>query len=153
MSDRTFIDSNILIYGHDADAGKKHEIAKSVLRELWAERTGVLSGQVLQEFYVNVTRKIRKPLSREEARRVVDSYAVWCAETTTVDDILTASKTEEHAKMSFWDALIMTLAAKTGAKRVLSEDLNPEQSIAGVTIVNPFADAPPRQENTSAPST
>jgi predicted nucleic acid-binding protein len=143
MSDRTFIDSNVLIYGHDVDAGEKHETAKNILRDLWAERTGVLSAQVLQEFYVNVTRKIRKPLAREEARKVVESYGVWCVEATTVEDILAASKTEEDAKISFWDALIVILAAKTGARRLLSEDLNPEQSIAGVTIANPFAIAPP----------
>jgi predicted nucleic acid-binding protein len=142
MSDRTFVDSNVLIYGHDVDAGKKHEIAKNVLRSLLAERTGVLSAQVLQEFYVNVTRKIRTPLPREEARKVVASYAVWCTEATTVEDVLTASKTEEDAKISFWDALIITLAAKTGATRLLSEDLNDEQSIAGATVVNPFKDTP-----------
>lgn len=138
MNGKTFIDSNVLIYGHDIDAGKKHELAKNVLRQLWAERTGVLSAQVLQEFYVNVTRKIRTPLQKEQARKVVESYAVWCSEATTVADILAASKTEEDAKINFWDALIITLAAKTGATRLLSEDLNPEQSIGGVTIVNPF---------------
>lgn len=153
MSGRTFIDSNVLIYGHDVDARTKHETAKNVLRELWAERTGVLSAQVLQEFYVNVTRKIRTPLSKEQARKVVDSYAVWCLEATTVEDILAASKTEEDVKISFWDALIITLAAKTGATRLLSEDLNPEQSIAGVTIMNPFLEIPPAQENGTAQST
>jgi len=147
MSDRTFIDSNVLIYGHDVDAGEKHEIAKNIIRDLWAERAGVLSVQVLQEFYVNVTRKIPKPLPRAEARNVVSSYAVWCVEATTVADIVTASKTEEDAKISFWDALIITLAAKNGARRLFSEDLNPNQSIAGVTIVNPFADALPVLDN------
>jgi predicted nucleic acid-binding protein len=153
MSARTFVDSNVLIYGHDVDAGKKHETAKNVLRELWAERAGVLSAQVLQEFYVNVTREIRTPLPKERARKVVDTYAVWCSEATTVEDILMASKTEEDAKISFWDALIITLAAKTGATRLLSEDLNPEQSIAGVTVVNPFLEVPPARENGTAQST
>lgn len=75
MSDRTFVDTNVLIYAHDIDAGRKHEIASELLRELWAERAGILSTQVLQEFYVNVTRKIRKPLTKPEARSVVDTYA------------------------------------------------------------------------------
>jgi predicted nucleic acid-binding protein len=78
MSGKTFIDTNVLIYAHDADAGAKHEIAKTVLRDLWSERTGVLSVQVLQEFYVNVTRKVPSPLSRDLARLVVSSYAIWC---------------------------------------------------------------------------
>jgi predicted nucleic acid-binding protein len=63
-SDKTFVDSNVLIYAHDVDADRKHEIAKGLLRDLWVARTGVLSTQVLHEFYVNVTRKIRTPLPK-----------------------------------------------------------------------------------------
>ena len=63
MSVKAFVDTNILIYAHDIDALAKHELAKQILQELWAQRTGVLSMQVLQEFYVNVTRKIASPLS------------------------------------------------------------------------------------------
>ncbi len=68
MSDKTFVDTNVLIYAHDVDAKTKHEAAKSILHELWSEHTGVLSMQVLQEFYVNVTRKISRPISKESAR-------------------------------------------------------------------------------------
>lgn len=82
MNDRTFVDSNILIYAHDADAKSKHEVAKRVLMELWEQGSGVLSMQVLQEFYVNVTRKIASPLSKKLARTVINSYAIWCVETT-----------------------------------------------------------------------
>ncbi len=76
MSGKTFIDTNVLIYAHDIDASLKHQAAKAVLRELWSERAGVLSMQVLQEFYVNVTRKIASPLSKDLARLVVSSYAI-----------------------------------------------------------------------------
>lgn len=65
MNDKTFVDTNVLIYAHDVDAKAKHEAAKSVPEELWNGHCGVLSVQVLQEFYVNVTRKIRRPISRE----------------------------------------------------------------------------------------
>ena len=82
MSAKTFIDTNVLIYAHDIDATAKNEVAKAVLRELWSERTGVLSMQVLQEFYVNVTRKIGTPLPKDTARKVVNSYVAWCMETT-----------------------------------------------------------------------
>jgi predicted nucleic acid-binding protein len=75
MTDKTFVDTNVLIYAHDIDASTKHQIAKSTLRELWSERTGVLSMQMLQEFYVNVTRKIASPLPKETARLVVNTYA------------------------------------------------------------------------------
>jgi predicted nucleic acid-binding protein len=137
MSDRTFVDTNILLYAHDIDAKSKHDIAKTVLAELWSQRTGVLSLQVLQEFYVNVTRKIASPLPKDVARRVVNSYAIWCIETTPAE-ISNAFRIEDESRIGFWDALIIASAAKCGASRILSEDLNAGQVIAGVKIENPF---------------
>ena len=137
MSDKTFIDTNVLIYAHDIDADAKHKIAKEVLQELWSERTGILSAQVLQEFYVNVTRKIPSPLSRDLARLVVSSYAIWCLETTPTE-ILAAFRIEDESRIGFWDAQIVSSAAKLGATRILSKDLNAGQRIAGILVVNPF---------------
>lgn len=137
MSGRTFVDTNILIYAHDVDAGIKHETAKEVLRELWNERKGFLSVQVLQEFYVNVTRKIPHPLSRESARQVVNSYMVWCIETTPAE-ISAAFRFEDESRIGFWDALIVSSAFKGGAERILSEDFSADQRIAGIQIENPF---------------
>ncbi len=142
MSDRTFVDSNVLIYAHDVDAGSKHRIGKETLRDLWRERTGVVSMQVLQEFYVNATRKIPKPLSRESARLVVNTYSVWCIETTP-SEIFAAFRTEDESGIGFWDALIVASAVKAGANRILSEDLNAGQRIAGILIENPFAKLAP----------
>jgi predicted nucleic acid-binding protein len=141
MSGKTFIDTNILIYAHDIDARAKNEIAKAVLRELWSERTGALSMQVLQEFYMNVTRKIASPLSKDSARNVVTSYAMWCTETTPAE-ISVAFRIEDEARIGFWDALIVSSAVKSGATRILSEDLNAGQRIAGILIENPFVGAP-----------
>lgn len=141
MSDKIFVDTNVLIYAHDIDARAKHEKAKSVLRELWSQRTGVLSMQVLQEFYVNVTRKIASPLPKDIARRVVDTYAIWCLETTPTE-ISSAFRIEDESRIGFWDALIVASAAKCGATRILSEDLNAQQRIAGVRVENPFAATP-----------
>jgi len=138
MSDKTFVDTNVLIYAHDVDAKAKHEAAKQVLQELWSERVGVLSMQVLQEFYVNVTRKIPRPLSKESARLVVSTYTAWCVDTTPAE-ISSAFRIEDEAHIGFWDALIMATAIKSGATRLLSEDLNSGQAIAGVKIENPFA--------------
>ena len=138
MSGKTFVDTNVLIYAHDVDAQVKHEVAKSVLRKLWSERTGVLSMQVLQEFYVNVTRKIASPLPRESARLVVNSYSIWCIETTPVE-IAAAFRIEDESRIGFWDALIVASAAKSGATRIVSEDLNAQQMIASIRIENPFA--------------
>ena len=137
MSDKTFVDTNILIYAHDIDAKAKHETAKSVLRDLWRQRAGVLSLQVLQEFYVNVTRKIASPLPKEAARLVVNTYAIWCTETTPAE-ITAAFRIEDEFRIAFWDALIVASAAKSGAVRILSEDLNAGQPIGGIRIENPF---------------
>jgi predicted nucleic acid-binding protein len=137
MSAKTFVDTNVLIYAHDVDAGTKHETAKGVLRDLWGQRAGVLSTQVLHEFYVNVTRKIATPLPKPSARAVVDSYTVWCVDTTAAE-ISAAFRIEDEAGIGYWDALIVAAAGKAGAARILSEDLNPGQIIAGVRIENPF---------------
>ncbi len=138
MNGRTFVDTNVLIYAHDADAGVKHQIAKDILRNLWNERKGVLSVQVLQEFYVNVTKKMRTPLSKDLARLVVSNYAIWCGETTPAE-ISAAFRIEDESQIGFWDALIISSAARSGATRILSEDFSAGQRIAGILVENPFA--------------
>jgi predicted nucleic acid-binding protein len=137
MSDKTFVDTNVLIYAHDIDAKTKHEAAKRILHELWSERAGVLSTQVLQEFYVNVTRKIPHPIPKESARLVVGTYTIWCIDTTPAE-ISNAFRIEDESRIGFWDALIVASAIKGGATRILSEDLNAGQTISGVRIENPF---------------
>jgi predicted nucleic acid-binding protein len=138
MRAKTFIDTNVLIYAHDVDAGAKYESAKEILRQLWSQRAGVLSTQVLQEFYVNVRRKIATPLSKPVARAVVDSYMVWCVDTTPAE-ISAAFRIEDEACVGFWDALIIAAAWKAGAHRILTEDLNAGRIICGVHIENPFS--------------
>jgi len=98
----------------------------------------VLSPQVLQEFYVNVTRKIMKPLAKDVAPSVIRAYAIWCVELGSAD-VTAAFQIEDEATIGFWDALIVASAVKAGATRLLSEDLNAGQMIAGVLIENPCA--------------
>jgi len=141
MNDKTFIDSNVLIYAYDIDAKAKHQAAKTILLELWSKRTGVLSPQVLQEFYVNVTRKIPHPIPKKSARLVVTSYAIWCIDITPAE-IFTAFQIEDEARIGFWDSLIVASALKSGASRIYSEGLNAGQTIAGVRIENPFVASP-----------
>jgi predicted nucleic acid-binding protein len=138
MNAKTFVDTNVLIYAHDVDANEKHRVAKEALSELWVDRAGFLSAQVLQEFYVNVTRKLSKPLLKKHARAVVDKYTLWCVDTTATE-LAVAFRIEDEARIGFWDALICAAALKTGAERILSEDLNAGQKIAGIRVVNPFA--------------
>ena len=134
---RVFVDTNVLIYAFDIDSGRKRDVAAAILRELWEQRSGSLSMQVLQEFYTNVTRKLASPLPRKEARAVVNHFSQWCIDTGT-GEILKAFSIEDQSKISFWDALIVASAVKAGATRILSEDLNAGQIIAGVKIENPF---------------
>jgi predicted nucleic acid-binding protein len=137
MSDKVFIDTNVLIYAFDIDAGRKHEIAKELLKNLWEQKSGALSMQVLQEFYSNVTRKIATPLSTELARRIVTLYSQWCI-VTSPEEIAKAFQIEDQHHVSFWDALILAAAYKAGAVRILTEDLNHGQFIDRMRIENPF---------------
>jgi predicted nucleic acid-binding protein len=139
MSDVVFVDTNILVYAHDADAGLKRERAAKVLQQLWDSNLGRLSVQVLQEFYINVTRKISTPVARSTAREVVDTYGAWVREPTTVKNVTRAVDLSELAQISFWDALIVASAEQAGATQLFSEDLNDGQLIAGVKIVNPLS--------------
>jgi predicted nucleic acid-binding protein len=138
MSAKVFVDTNILVYAHDIKAGEKHETAKRIVFELRQTRLGVVSMQVLQEFYSTVTRKLPKPLPKADARAIVEDFALWCIPTTP-EEIKQAFRIEDEAKIGFWDALIIAAAIKSGAKRILSEDLNHGQMIAGIQIENPFA--------------
>jgi predicted nucleic acid-binding protein len=137
--DRIFVDTNILVYSYDTDAGIKHETARSVLRALWVSRTGVVSTQVLQEFYVTVTRKLPKPLARQTARNIVDTYRAWPVHRPQVGDVIIASELEERHKLSFWDALVITSAQQSDARTLLSEDLHAGQRFGPLVIVNPFS--------------
>lgn len=139
MSDKTFVDTNVLIYAHDIDAGRKRQIAQNVLRELWRDRNGVLSMQVLQEFYVNVVRKIASPISKMQARAVISNYSPWCVDTGW-RDLPAAFQVEDDTRVGFWDALIIASAVKSGASRLLTEDLNPGQFIRGLRVENPFSE-------------
>jgi len=140
MTARTFVDTNILVYAHDRDAGPKSEIAASHLRDLWEGENGVTSVQVLQEFYVNAVRKISPPLPIPAAREILRVYRVWVKQATSVDTVLRGTEIAELAQLSFWDGLIVASAEQTGASILLSEDLNHGQVIAGVKVVNPFHD-------------
>jgi len=138
---KTFVDSNVQIYAHDADAGSKQRIAAEQPRKLWESGAGLLSTQVLQEFYVNVTRKIASPVAASAAREVVRDYAAWIESSVTAATIVRASEIGEVWRISFWDAMILAAAEQSGAGRLPTEDLNAGEKIAGIEIVNPFSGA------------
>ena len=138
MSAVAFVDSNVLIYAHDLDAGVKRERAAAKLRELWDAGTGRLSVQVLQEFYVSATQRLAAPIARSTAREVIKTYGLWIHRATSVDTVARATEIAEFARISFWDALIVASAEEVDADELLSEDLNDGQEIAGIKIVNPL---------------
>ena len=142
MSDSCFVDTNILVYAHDAGAGEKHEVARSLVRQLWLDRTGRLSTQVLQELYVNVRRKAKMPISPVEARELLSDYLLWQVEVNDGAAILAAAELEDRYQVSFWDALILQAARASGCRVLYSEDLSAGQVYAGVRVVNPFLEAP-----------
>ena len=95
MTDKVFVDSNVLIYAHDSDAGAKRQRAAERLKQLWDNGQGRLSTQVLQEFYVNATQKIKKPLARSLAREIIRNYGLWVESpitTSTVVRLLRSAK-------------------------------------------------------------
>ncbi len=137
-TDRVFVDTNVLIYAHDLDAGDKREQARRLLADLWASGQGVLSTQVFQEFYVNVTRKIAHPLARSTAREIIRNYAVWHVVAPGPVEVAEASALEERHQLSFWDAMILVAAREGGATVLSTDDLSHGQVIEGIRIENPF---------------
>jgi len=139
MSDKHFVDTNVLMYAHDSTAGTKHRRARTLIAELWNSGGGVLSTQVLQELCINLRRKAGRPLSMEETRRVIQDYLSWEIVVNTGESILQALEIEGRYKISFWDALIIQAAESAGADILYSEDLARGQKYGSVRVVNPFA--------------
>jgi predicted nucleic acid-binding protein len=138
MSDRYFVDTNILMYAHDASAGKKHERAKALVEELWRDRTGVVSTQVLQELSVNLRKKVRRPVDHKATRDIIADYLTWQVIVNGGESILEAIDLEMRYQISFWDALVVHAAQASGAEVLYSEDLADAQAYGSVRVVNPF---------------
>jgi predicted nucleic acid-binding protein len=135
---RRFVDTNVLVYAHDESAGGKRDQARALVQQLWESRDGCLSVQVLQEFFVTVTRKIAKPLNAETAKEIVADYSRWHLHVPAADDVLAAIGIHQGAGISFWDAMIVRSAAEIGCDVLYSEDLNPGQEYSGIRLENPF---------------
>jgi len=136
--DKIFIDTNIIIYAYDVTAGRKHRVAVNILTDLWNSGIGVISTQVLQEFFVNVVQKIQKPIDKKLAKEIVRDFLKWHVVVNNGDSILDAIDICEKYGYSFWDSMIIEAAIKGGAAVLMSEDLQDGQVISGVTITNPF---------------
>jgi predicted nucleic acid-binding protein len=135
---RVFFDTNILVYLFDADAvWKKEQSQKRFAAEAAAGQV-LLSTQVLQEFYVAVTKKLAIPLDAKAAEAVVRDLSAMPIIGVDADRILAAIGRSRSMQLSFWDALIIETALAAGAARILTEDLQHGQIIEGLLIENPF---------------
>lgn len=142
MSDKCFVDTNILVYAHDRSTGVKHSRARELVEALWDSGNGVLSTQVLQELCVNLRRKSGSPLSFDKIRLLIRDYGAWEVVTNTSESILEALETEIRYKISFWDALIIQAARQAGASVLYSEDLAKGRRYGTIRVVNPLLNTP-----------
>ncbi len=136
MSVRSFLDTNILVYADDKAVPEKQRRALDLIAEHRRARTGVISLQVLQEYFVTVTRKLH--VDAVVARRKIELLAEFDVATAEVADILAAVDLHRLHGLSFWDALIVRAAQQTGCRVLLSENLPDRREIDGIAIVNPF---------------
>jgi predicted nucleic acid-binding protein len=137
MSGRSFLDTNVLVYTDDQDAPEKQRRALDLVAECRRRRSGVVSTQVLQEYFVTVTRKLGVPA--DLARRKTELFGRLHLVTTGLDDILAAIDLHRLHGVPFWDALIVRAAQVAGCTRLLSEDLQAGRRFDGLEVVNPFA--------------
>ena len=132
-----FVDTNVLIYALDPRDAGKQAAAQAWLTRCWNERSGRISVQVLNEFYVNVVRILGagfRARAREEVRALY-SWSPWAVDTAALE---AAWSLADDYSISHWDALIVASAVQQGCETLLSEDMQHGQVIDGVTIVNPF---------------
>jgi predicted nucleic acid-binding protein len=142
-----FVDANVLVYACDSSAARKQQAARALLERLWERNTGCVSVQVLQEFFVAVTKKVARPLPAEDAKARIREFATWRVFSPTADDVLSAIDLHTQAKVGFRDAMIVLAAAETGCDVLWTEDLTDGRTLRGVRIRNPFA----RDEQPIAP--
>jgi predicted nucleic acid-binding protein len=140
MNGRTFFDTNVLVYRFDADEPLKQSRARDLLDTEGRRGTLVLSAQVLQEFYVSVTRKLKKPLSGQDAWEATRHLMVFHVVQVDIELISRAVSFSQAHQVSFWDALVIQTALQAGCRRLLSEDLQDGRVIDHLEIINPFRD-------------
>ena len=134
----SFVDTNVLVYAIAADDAHRSLVAQELLRSLMAAQALHTSTQVLEELFVTLTRKVRTPLTVAQALRYLDQIAAWPVVVLDYRAVRGAVELSSERSLSFWDALVIVAAARSGARRLYSEDLPHGQVILGVEILNPF---------------
>lgn len=139
MSDRAFIDTNVILYSKDARDERKQSIADELIAGGLRDGSLVVSAQVLNEFYVNVTQKLDPGMGRQDARTVCRSIASVSCEPVTNETIATAWDVQDRFALSWWDSLVVASALLARCGRLMTEDLQDGLVIDDLRVVNPFA--------------
>jgi predicted nucleic acid-binding protein len=142
MDDKIFVDTNVLVYARDSTEPQKQKQALAWMSYLWKTRTGRLSFQVLQEFYLTVTQKLDPGLEPERARQDVRLLFSWLPIQTDPRIIETAWYVQDRHRLSWWDALVVSAARLAGCRYILSEDFKSGQELVETKIINPFQSSP-----------
>lgn len=142
MSDSVFVDTNVLVYSRDASESKKQPRTLSWMKHLWENRTGWLSFQVLQEFYVTSVFKLDPGLDAESARQDVRGLLSWRPLPVDARVLEGAWVVRDQYRLSWWDALIVASAQAMDCRFLLTEDLQADQDFGGLRVLNPFVISP-----------
>lgn len=134
-----FVDTNVLVYAYLAQSDRKQANARRLLSGLFGAGAFRTSTQVLQELYYTITRRGASPATPEAAMHYIDELAEWPVVVNDVSSLREAARLSDEHTLSFWNALIVVAAARSGAKRLYTEDLQHGRKLLGVEIVNPFA--------------
>ena len=140
MEGREFLDTNVLGYAHDHRDSYKYDTARNLIRRLFRDRRGVVSVEVLQEFYSTATRKLG--MSSEDARESVLHYSRFDVVKLGPADVVAAIDLHRQHQFSIWDALIVRAALNGSCTVLHSEDMQSGYVVDGLTLRNPFADGP-----------
>lgn len=135
---RVFVDTNVFVYLFDRDAPEKSRIAQDLVQRQQRDLELVVSTQVLQEFYVAVTRKLARPVPTDVAERAVRDLSRLSVVAATTDLVMDAISLTRHESFSFWDAMIVEAAHRAGAEQLLSEDMQDGRVLGELVIRNPF---------------
>ena len=138
MNETIFLDANVLVYARDSSEPEKQPLAQRWLTHLWQARRGRLSYQVLDEFYVAVTRKLKPGMEPNAARRDVRNLTVWDPLPIDKATVMEAWALEDQFSLSWWDALIVAAANIKGCRWLLSEDFEDQAVFGAVQVINPF---------------
>ena len=143
MTGPVFVDTNVLVYDRDERDPVKYRRAQAWMRTLWQRPgLGVVSTQVLTEFYWTATRKLKPGLPGDAARRYVRTLLAWNVVGTDQAAISDAWSIEDRYGLPFWDALVVACARIGGCRALLTEDLQDGQNLDGLLVVNPFTNDP-----------